>query len=214
MKHEHFWFLTVFCITWIFFFGIISILYTLVYIIDKINVVDILGIPKIIEGTIPHAAPFYEWNQVWSSMNSTSVGIALPISCNGFSLKRQDVIQRGKNSFKVLKLVLIRVCSTCIFFMWEYLADFFIKFLWFEVQLMCFQVFVIYKHRLLTLIILQIHLCKKNPTTLKQKHLWNIFATYFGPIFRPFPYKILPIIWNINFLSSCTTVYIDLNIYI
>lgn len=150
-----------------FFFGIISILYTLVYIIDKINVVDILGIPKIIEGTIPHAAPFYEWNQVWSSMNSTSVGIALPISCNGFSLKRQDVIQRGKNSFKVLKLVLIRVCSTCIFFMWEYLADFFIKFLWFEVQLMCFQVFLIYKHRLLTLIILQIHLCKKNPTKLK-----------------------------------------------
>lgn len=67
---------------------------------------------------------------------------------------------------------------------------------------------------LLTLIILQIHLCKKNPTTLKQKHLWNIFATYFGPIFRPFPYKILPIIWNVNFLSSCTTVYIDLNIYI
>lgn len=135
-------------------------------------------------------------------MNSASVGIALPISCNGFSLKRQDVIQRGKNSFKVLKLVLIRVCSTCIFFMWEYLADFFIKFLWFEVQLMCFQVFLIYKHRLLTL------------TTLKQKHLWNIFATYFGPIFSPFPYKILPIIWNINFLSSCTTVYIDLNIYI
>lgn len=49
-------------------------------------------------------------------MNSASVGIALPISCNGFSLKRQDVIQRGKNSFKVLKLVLIRVCLTCIFF--------------------------------------------------------------------------------------------------
>lgn len=30
-----------------FFFGIISILYTLVYIIDKINVVDILGIPRL-----------------------------------------------------------------------------------------------------------------------------------------------------------------------
>lgn len=30
-----------------FFLGIISILYTLVYIIDKINVVDILGIPRL-----------------------------------------------------------------------------------------------------------------------------------------------------------------------